>query len=82
MGNNMMMNKDYNRGFHDGTKFGARMAKKKVAVEFVNRLQTLRNTKGIGPKTWDKIMDCLDINKEEVNERYSKGDAPTHEGDL
>lgn len=61
----IITNKDYNKGFNDGMKHGAKNAKRAVAVEFVNRLEKLRNEKGIGPKTWDKIIDCLDINKED-----------------
>lgn len=62
-----MINEDWNKGYNAGVKEGAKKAKKVVAIEFVNRLQELRNTKGIGPKTWDKIIDCLDINKEDNN---------------
>jgi hypothetical protein len=73
----VLMNKDYNRGLNDGIKSGYKKgheeglaegmvaAKRAVAEDFVNRLQVLRNTKGIGPKTWDKILDCLDMNKKE-----------------
>ncbi len=57
----MLLNKDYNKGFNDGVKYGARQAKKAVANEFVNRLQALRNKRGIGPKTWNKVLDCLDV---------------------
>lgn len=60
-----MINQDWNKGFNAGVKQGAQEAKKAVAAEFLNRLQKLRNEKGIGPKTWDKIIDCLDIMKEE-----------------
>lgn len=60
-----MINEDWNRGFNAGVQHGAKQAKKAVAEEFVARLVKLRNEKGIGPKTWDKIMDCLDITKEE-----------------
>lgn len=60
----VLLNKDYNKGFNDGAKHGAKQAKKAVAIEFVNRLQVLRNTNGIGPKTWEKILDALDINKD------------------
>ena len=59
-----ILNTDYNQGFNDGAKYGAREAKKAVAIEFVQRLELLRNEKGIGPKTWDKILDALDISKE------------------
>ena len=60
-----IFNKDYNKGFNDGMKHGAKVAKKAVAEEFVNRLEQLRNEKGIGPKTWDKIMNCLDLREGE-----------------
>lgn len=60
-----LLNKDYNKGFHDGTEYGVKAAKKEVAIDFVARLQKLRNEKGIGPKTWEKILDSLDINKGE-----------------
>lgn len=64
----ILLNQDYNKGFNDGRQAGRRegmlAAKQAVAEDFVDRLQKLRNEKGIGPKTWDKIIDCLDINKE------------------
>lgn len=75
----MLLNKDYNKGLNDGLKSGHKQgyeqglaegmiaAKRAVAEDFVNRLQVLRNTKGVGPKTWDKILDCLDITKEDNN---------------
>jgi hypothetical protein len=63
----MIINEEWNKGYNAGLKAGAQKAKKTVAIEFVNRLQSLRNEKGIGPVTWDKIMDHLDINKEDTN---------------
>jgi hypothetical protein len=59
-----LLNKDYNKGFNDGTKHGVNKARKAVGEEFIMRLQKLRNEKGIGPKTWSKIMESLDIKKE------------------
>lgn len=61
----LILDPEYYKGYNAGLREGARKAKSAVAVEFVDRLQELRNTKGIGPKTWDKIIDCLDINKED-----------------
>lgn len=61
-----IFNKDYNKGFNDGMNHGVKLARKAVAEEFINRLEQLRNEPGIGPKTWDKIMGCLDI-REEAN---------------
>jgi hypothetical protein len=58
---NVLLDKKYNKGFNDGTKFGAKVAKRAVADEVIVRLQELRNKKGIGPKTWGKILDSLDL---------------------
>lgn len=60
---NMLTNKDYNKGFNDGVRHGANKARETVAVEFMTRLQALRGEKGIGPKTWEKIVDALDVNQ-------------------
>jgi flagellar biosynthesis/type III secretory pathway protein FliH len=80
----MILNKDYNKGFNDGLKSGHKAgleeglaegmvaAKRAVAEDFVNRLQRLRNEKGIGPKTWEKILDCLDISKDSEQELDSE----------
>lgn len=65
----VLLNKDYNKGFNDGIKHGAKMAKKAVAIEFLERLQALKDKKGIGPKTWDKILECLEVKDEGPNNR-------------
>lgn len=57
----ILTNADYNKGFHDGTRHGAKVAKKAVAEEFLLRLRALRKTKGIGPKTWEKVLSCLEV---------------------
>lgn len=54
---NMVLNMDYNKGF----QAGAKAAKKAVANEFIVRLEQLRNEPGIGPKTWEKVLNCLDV---------------------
>lgn len=57
----IITNQNYNKGFNDGVAHGAKLAKKAVAEEIVCRLETLRNEKGVGPKTWERILTTLEL---------------------
>lgn len=52
---NVLLDKSYNKGFSDGTRHGMNKARKAVALEFIQRMRGLQETKGIGPVTWAKI---------------------------
>lgn len=64
----ILLDKQYNKGFNDGTQYGMKAAKKAVAEDFLERLFVLRNTPGIGPKTWEKIIEALDLNNQRQGE--------------
>lgn len=44
-------------------------AKRAVAEAFIERLEGLRNVHGIGPKTWEKILETLDLREETIDEK-------------
>lgn len=56
-----LTNSPYNQGFHDGTKHGMNLARKVLALEFLQRLKELENVKGIGPKTFERVIEMLDV---------------------
>jgi hypothetical protein len=62
-----MMNPDYWRGFHDGKRAGKREteekaereAREKAAQLLAFYLESLKEVPGIGPKTWQRIVEHI-----------------------
>lgn len=60
---NTLTDERYNKGFADGTQFGMRTARKQIAIEFVQQLVEIEKIPGIGPKTFEKIVNALDVSQ-------------------
>lgn len=53
------MNPDYWRGFNDGKRAGEKEAREKAAGVLAFYIESLREVKGIGEKTYQKIVQHI-----------------------
>jgi hypothetical protein len=65
------MNPDYWRGFNDGKRAGEKEAREKAAQLLAFYLESLKEVPGIGPKTWQRIVEHINT----VDVRRGKSDG-------
>lgn len=63
--NSVILNPSYNQGFVAGTAYGMKTARMQAAIEFVQNLAKLEDIPGIGPKTYEKIVEALSVSEHE-----------------